>query len=129
MEKLQKALGVTQNGTLSLGQAVFEPSAVRVTSVSATLGALAQPGQAVLSATSITRQISVALDADKQSEVAVGDRVTITLPNDQTTPGTISSVGTVATTPAAGSSSSTPTIAVLVNPTDPSATGTGTRRR
>jgi hypothetical protein len=123
VEKLQKALGVTQNGMLSLGQAVFEPSAVRVTSVSATLGAPVQPGQPALSATSTTRQVSVALGADEQSEVAVGDKVTITLPNNQTTPGTISSVGTVATTPAPGSSSSTPTITVLVNPTDPTATG------
>ncbi len=124
VEKLQKALGVTQNGTLSLGQAVFEPSAVRVTSESATLGAPAQPGQPVLSATSTTRQVSIALDAADQSEVAVGDKVTITLPNNQTTPGVISSVGTVATTPASGSSSSTPTITVLVNPSDPAATGT-----
>jgi HlyD family secretion protein len=123
VEKLQKTFGVTQNGTLSLGQAVFEPSAVRVTSVPATLGAPAQLGQPVLSATSTTRQVSVALDADEQSEVAVGDRVTISLPNNHTTPGTISSVGTVATTPASGTSSSTPTITVLVNPTDPTATG------
>jgi hypothetical protein len=123
VEKLQKAVGVTQNGTLSLGQAVFEPSAVRVISVSAILGAAAQPGQPTLSATSTTRQVSVALDADEQSEVVVGDKVTITLPNNQTTPGTISSVGTVATTPASGGSSSTPTITVLVNPTDPAATG------
>jgi hypothetical protein len=107
VEKLQKALGVTQNGTLTLGQAVFEPSAVRVTSVSATLGASAQPGQSVLSATSTTRQVSIALDADEQSELAVGDKVTITLPDNQTTAGVISSVGTV-----------------LVNPTDPAATGT-----
>jgi len=123
VEKLQKALGVTQNGTLSLGQAVFEPSAVRVTSLSATLGAAAQAGQPVFSATSTTRQVSIALDAAEQSEVAVGDKVTITLPNSQTTPGVISSVGTVATTPASGSSSSTPTITVLVNPSDPAATG------
>ena len=33
VEKLQAALGVTQTGTLTLGQAVFEPTAVRVTSV------------------------------------------------------------------------------------------------
>ncbi len=124
VEKLQKAVGVTQNGTLALGQAVFEPTAVRVTSVSATLGAAAQAGQSLLSATSTTRQVSIALDADEQSEVAVGDKVTITLPNGQTTPGVISSVGTVATIPASGSSSSTPTITVLVNPSDPAATGT-----
>ena len=124
VEKLQKVLGVTQNGTLSLGQAVFEPSAVRVTSVSATLGAPAQAGQPVLSGTSTTRQVSIALDASEQSEVAVGDKVTITLPNGQTTQGVISSVGTVATTPPSGSSSSSPTITVLVNPTNPAATGT-----
>ncbi len=38
VEKLQAALGVTQNGTLTLGQAVFEPTAVRVTTLSAQLG-------------------------------------------------------------------------------------------
>jgi len=123
VEKLQMVLGVTQNGMLTLGQAVFEPSAVRVTSVLVTVGAAVQPGQPALSATSTTRQVSVALNADEQSEVAVGDRVTITLPNNHLTAGTISSVGTVATSPASGSSSSTPTIAVLVNPTDPTATG------
>jgi hypothetical protein len=121
VEKLQAALGVTQNGTLSLGQAVFEPASLRITSVSTSLGAAAQSGQPVLSATSTTRQVSIALDADQQSEVAVGDKVTITLPNNDTTPGAISSVGTVATTPSGGGS---PTITVLVNPTDSAATGT-----
>jgi hypothetical protein len=127
---LQAKLGVTENGTLSLGQAVFEPTAVRVTTVTATLGAPAQPGQPELQATSTTRQVSIALDAAEQSEVAVGDKVTITLPNNETTPGVISSVGTVATTPSSAGSgggssgSSNPTITVLVNPTDPNATGT-----
>jgi HlyD family secretion protein len=124
VEKLQKALGVAQNGTLSLGQAVFEPSAVRVTSVSATLGAPAQPGQPLLSATSTRRQVSIPLDASEQSEVAVGDKVTITLPDNETTPGVISSVGTVATAPAPGSSDTSPTITVLVNPAHPDDTGT-----
>jgi hypothetical protein len=123
VEKLQAALGVTQTGTLTLGQAAFLPTAARVTTVSATLGAPAQSGQPVLTATSTTRQVSIALGADQQSEVAVGDKVTITLPNNHTTSGVISSVGTVATAPAAGSSDSTPTITVLVNPTDPSASG------
>ena len=122
VEKLQAALGVTQTGTLTLGQAVFLPTAARVTTVSAALGGPAQPGQPVVTATSTIRQVSVALDADQQSEVAVGDKVTITLPNDQTTPGVITSVGTVATAPAEGSDS-TPTITVLVNPSDPTATG------
>ena len=104
VEKLQAALGVTQTGTLALGQAVFLPTATRVTSLTGTLGGPAQPGGTVLAATSTTRQVSIALDASQQSEVAVGDKVTITLPNNQTTPGVISSVGTVASTGSSGSS-------------------------
>jgi hypothetical protein len=125
MEKLQAAVGVTQSGTLSLGQAVFEPTAVRVTTILATLGAAVQPSQPVLAATSSTRQVSINLDAAQQSEVATGDKVTITLPNDRTTPGVISSVGAVAAAPPPGSSDSSPTITVLVQPIDPVATGPG----
>jgi hypothetical protein len=121
VEKLQAKLGVTQNGAIALGQVVFLPSAARVTSIAATLGAPTQPGQPVMSATSTSRQVSIALDAAQQSEVAVGDKVTIALPNNQTTPGVVSSVGTVAAAAGPGSS---PTITVLVNPTDPAATGT-----
>ena len=46
--------------------------------------------------------MTIALDAAQQSEVKVGDQVTITLPNNQTTPGVVSSVGTVATAPSVG---------------------------
>ena len=146
VEKLQADLGVTPNGTLSLGQAVFEPTALRVTTLLVPLGGSSQNGQTVVQATSTTRQVQVALDASQQSDVAVGDRVTITLPNNQTTPGVVSSVGTVAACPSSsesgGSSSSssapgtdicasgttgnnpTPTITVDVTPSDPAAAGT-----
>jgi peptidoglycan hydrolase-like protein with peptidoglycan-binding domain len=144
--KLQAALRVTQSGTLTLGQVAFEPSSMRVTSVSAQLGGSAQTGATVLQATSTTRQVQVALNASQQTRMAVGDKVTITLPNNHTTPGVVSSVGTVATCPSSsgsgGSSSSsaapgtdscasggsgssaTPTITVGVTPSDPAATGT-----
>ena len=92
--------------------------------MAATLGAPAQAGQPVLSATSTTRQVSVALDASQQSEVALGDKVSIILPNNQATPGLISSVGTVATAPASGSSDNSPTITVLVTLSDPAVAGT-----
>jgi hypothetical protein len=145
LQKLQAALGLTQNGTLTVGQALFEPTAVRVTALSASLGGSAQTGQMVMQATSTTRQVQVAVDASQQTDMAVGDKVTITLPNNQTTPGVVSTVGTVATCPPAsgpgGSSSSsaspgtdacssgstqntTPTITVDVAPSDPAATGT-----
>jgi hypothetical protein len=145
LEKLQAALGVTQNGMLTLGQAVFEPTAVRVTILSAQLGGGSQTGQTVMQATSTTRIVQVALGASQQTEVAVGDTVTITLPNNKTTPGVVSSVGAVATCPSSSGSgrsssssaapgtdtcssgnsgSTTPTITVDVTLSDPAATGT-----
>ena len=141
VEKLQAALGVPRTGTLRLGQAVFEPVAVRVTSVPVQPGGSAQPGETVIQGTSTTRQVQVALDASQQTSLAVGNKVTITLPNNQTTEGVVSAVATVAACPSssgsveAGSGSatpgtdtcasgSTPTITVDVTPSDPRATGT-----
>ena len=144
MEKLQAALGVPRNGTLSLGQTVFEPSPVRVTSVSARPGGGAQPGETVLQGTSTTRQVQVALSASQQTSMAVGDKVSITLPDNRTTLGVVSLVATVATCPSSlgsggsgsssaapgtdacastGAGSSTPTISVDVTPSDPADTG------
>jgi HlyD family secretion protein len=148
VEKLQAALGVARNGSLALGEVVFEPTAVRVTSVSAQLGGRTQPGETVMQATSTARLVQIALAASQQTEVAVGNKVTITLPNDQTTPGVVSSVATVATCPSSsgpggssssaaapgtdscssgGSGSGTPTIPVDVTFSDPAATGTWDR--
>jgi hypothetical protein len=118
LKKLQTALGVATTDSLALGDTVFLPSAVRITAVSATLGAAA--GGPVLTASSTTRVVTVALSAAQQSQVTVGDQVTITLPNNQTTPGVVWSVGTVATTPSGGG---TPTIPVVIIPTDAAATG------
>ena len=73
-----------------------------VTSVTPTLGATVQPGP-VLTITSIVRQVTIELDAAQQAEVKVGDPVTITLPDNRTTPGKVTYVGTVATIPASSS--------------------------
>jgi hypothetical protein len=146
VEKLQAALGMTRNGTLSVGQAVFEPTAVRVTVQSAQLGGTSQSGQTVIQGSSTTRQVQVAVDASQQTDVLVGDTVSITLPNNQTTPGVVYSVGTVAACPSnsassgsnsspvtpgtdtcssgSSGSSTTPTVTVDVIPSDPPATGT-----
>jgi peptidoglycan hydrolase-like protein with peptidoglycan-binding domain len=142
--KLQAALGVTQTGTLTLGQVVFEPSVTRVTNVLAQPGGSARAGETVMQGTSTTHQVRVALSASQQTSVAVGDKVSITLPNNHTTGGVVSSIGAVATCPSSsgsggsGSSSAapgtdtclssnsgntTPTIAVGVTPSHSAATG------
>jgi hypothetical protein len=122
LERLQTHLGVTVTGYLSLGQAIFLPTTVKITALGggAVLGASAQAGGTVLTATSTVKIVSIALDVADQSAVRVGEHVAITLPDNQTTPGVVSSVGTVATAPPSGSTTS-PTITVLVTPSNPGA--------
>ena len=125
IRSFQSAHALAPTGRLLLGAVVFRPGPVRVTSVNPTLGAAVQPGP-VLGVTSTVRQVTIELNAGQQSGVKVGDPVTITLPDNSTTPGRVSSVGTVATTPSdsgGGGGSQTPTIEVHVTPSDPKATG------
>jgi putative peptidoglycan binding protein len=125
IDAFQRAHGVGESGELLLGSVVFEPGPVRVTSVTPTVGATVQAGP-VLQITSTRRQVTIALDAAQQSNLKVGDPVTITLPDNSTTPGRVSHVGTVATVPSGsggGNGSGTPTIQVDVTPTEPAATG------
>jgi peptidoglycan hydrolase-like protein with peptidoglycan-binding domain len=95
VKELQDDLGVAKTGILMRGTVVFLPRPIRVTAVSATRGAPVGPG-VILRATSTRHQVAVKLDAAEQTEVKVGDRVTITLPSGRTTPGQVSSVGSVA---------------------------------
>ena len=120
---------------LPLGSVVFEPGPVRVTSVTPELGASVTPGP-VLAVTSTRPQVKIALSAAQQSSVKVGDQVSITLPNQQTTAGVVSSVGTVAKSPASkeggagggggggeNGEEGGPTIEVDVTPSEPQAIG------
>jgi hypothetical protein len=115
LEKLQARLGLPQTGTLPLGQAVFLPSAIRVTTVPASLGGPA--AGPVLAATSARHVVTIALDAAQQSQVKAGDTVTITLPAGRVTPGVVSSVGKVAT------GGSSPKVTVTVTLKHPQAAG------
>jgi hypothetical protein len=122
VERLQKHLGRQQTGRLSLGEMAFLPTAARVTTLRAGLGAPASG--LVLQASSTARTVSVGLDPDLRSQVKAGDRVTITLPDSRTTPGRVTSVGRVATAPSSNSGSdSGPTVPVQIRPTDQAATG------
>jgi hypothetical protein len=123
---LQSAQGASVTGELLLGSVVFHPGPVRVTSVTPTVGQAVVPGP-VLAITSTARQVKIALDASQQASVEVGDRVTITLPDNQTTPGRITYVSSVATTPSSSGHGSeeegAPTVEVDATPTNPAATG------
>jgi len=131
LEKLQSGLGLTQTGTLPAGQAVFEPAAVRVGNVRATLGAPVNPGSPVLTGTSGTRQAVAQVNPANLPDVTAGAHVTITLPNDQTTTGVVTSIGTTASSSSSGSGSGssgssapTATVNVYIRLDHPAAAGT-----
>ena len=101
LEQFQAQLGFTHHtDSLSLGQAVFLPSAVRITAWATAIapGVTATAGAALMTATSDSPVVTVALDTSQQAEVKAGDTVSVALPHGNTTPGVVTSVGTVATT-------------------------------
>jgi hypothetical protein len=117
VQQMETALGVSSPpGSLPLGSVVFEPAAIRVSDV---LGSLGGPGAGpVLAATSNQHVVMIPLSTSQESEVAVGTAVTVTLPDNASTPGTVSSVGTVAS-----GTANNATIQVTVTLTHPSVAG------
>jgi hypothetical protein len=118
VQRLEEHLGVAgPPGSLSLGQVVFEPQALRVSQVTGSLGSPA--AGPVLSATSDQHVVTISLGAASQSEIKAGDTVSVTLPDGTATPGVVTSVGKVATTSGGGGA----TIPVQVKLTQPRAAG------
>jgi hypothetical protein len=107
VEQLQARLGLTETGTLSLGEAIFLPGPALITGwgSATTLGGPATPGAVALTASSTTPVVTIGLDAAQQGEVKAGDPVSITLPDGRVTPGVVSQVSRVASasSPASGS--------------------------
>lgn len=87
-------------GQVELGRVAFAPSALRITADSVPLGAPAQAGQPVLSASSPTPVITVPVPSTQTYLVHRGDRVTVTVPSGATTTGRVSDISPVATAPA-----------------------------
>jgi hypothetical protein len=136
---LQTHLGLTVTGTLPLGQAVFLPGAIQVTALGtgSVPGAAATSGATVLTGSSLTPVVTVDLDASFQTQVAVGNKVSVTLPDGSATPGVISSISTASASSSSSSSSSSSgngpgssnsgstaaTITVVVSLSDPKVAG------
>jgi hypothetical protein len=134
IERWQRAEGQPATGQIPLGQVVFLPSAVLVGAESVAIGHAAAPGDLPYQVTTTARTVTVPLDPTNAPTVSVGEPVTITLPSNSTTPGTITAIGPVPPSPSSSSSSSqgssssaaTPSEQLTVTPSDPSATGTAT---
>lgn len=118
VERWQQALGLPVTGKILLGEVVFEPGPIRVTSVSASVG---EPvgggggggsatggsgggggggGGTVLTATSTTPVVTIDLDVTQEYLVKPGDAVSVVLPNGTSTVGgRVETVGDVAVCP------------------------------
>ncbi|HYK67134.1 MAG TPA: hypothetical protein VEV45_04250 [Streptosporangiaceae bacterium] len=122
VQRLEEHAGVPgSSGTLSLGQVVFEPGAIRVAQLTGSLGGPA--AGPVLQATSDHHTVAIALDTSQESEVHKGSAVSVTLPDGRSAAGVVSQVGTVATTSTSRGGTTTTTVPVTVTLTDPAAAG------
>ena len=120
LEKLQAKLGEVQTGVLGLGQAVFLPASVRIAKVAGELGGSASPAAQVLSATSDTPEVQVALDPSYQGEVVAGDAALIILPGNTPVTGKVDRLGRVAQVPAGqGNNAGQATIPAFISLDDP----------
>jgi hypothetical protein len=126
VEEWQDSLGLAETGSVSPGDAVFYPGAVRVVDHPTPVGGSASG--TVLEVSGTTQEVTIDLDATRQTLVHRGQDVEIELPDGSTLTGTVSKVGTVATVPDDSqngdqSDDSDPTIEVTVALDDPSQAG------
>jgi putative peptidoglycan binding protein len=114
VDRWQKALGLPVTGEILLGEVVFEPGPIRVTSVMPSVGAsvgggggsgagASGGGGGVLTATGITQVVTVDLPVTQEYLVKAGEAVSVVLPDGTSTVrGRVKSVGSVATCPGGG---------------------------
>jgi hypothetical protein len=115
VRRWQRARGLPATGEILLGEVVFEPGPIRVTSVTPSVGTSVGGGGGaasssggggggtVLTATGTTPIVTVDLDVSEEYLVKPGDAVSIVLPDGTSSVGGhIESVGNVATCPSGG---------------------------
>jgi peptidoglycan hydrolase-like protein with peptidoglycan-binding domain len=123
VKRWQKARGLDQTGVFTTAMpAVYLPWAIRVNTLSGSVGAQAAPGGPVYTVTSDRHQVTVDLDVSQQGYVKQGDRVEVVLPNGRRVKGRIREVGRVAETSGSGQEQTT-TIPVTVALDNPKAGG------
>jgi hypothetical protein len=122
LRRWQRATGQPVTGRLELGAVTFQRGPLRVTAVAATLGAPVGPGQAILSGTSTTAGVTLAIPVTQTHQVRRNDRVTVTLPSGDAVPGRVTALSTVAAEPDVddrGKAPGMPTVAATVSLDDP----------
>lgn len=97
IEELQLGLGADDTGRIDLGRIVFSATPVRVGAVNVELGQSVGPQTVLVSVTESEQRITMDLDADDRSLVAVGTVVDLELPDGTIVLGRVSEIADIAT--------------------------------
>ena len=119
----QEDRGLDETGEVSLGSVLFEAGPVRVADHQTTIGAVATPGQPVLTGSGLDRVVTVDLPVEQRPLAKKSAKVQVTLPDGQTVTGRVTSVGSVVETTGEGDEEET-TVEVKVALTKPRSAGT-----
>jgi peptidoglycan hydrolase-like protein with peptidoglycan-binding domain len=125
VQRWQAATGYPVTGQIAVGQVIFLPGPVLVGAVSAAPGQQATPGTQPYQATTPIREVTVPV-SPIMPPVAVGERVSIVLPTQTRTPGTVTAIGPAAASASGGGSAGQASSVLTVTPVHPKATGTST---
>ncbi|MFJ8473544.1 peptidoglycan-binding protein [Kitasatospora sp. NPDC094011] len=124
VKRWQKDAGLQPTGSLGIGDVVVLPGAIRVGALQAQLGG--QGAGALMSVTPTDKAVTVPVDPVDVGSIKQGDKVTVSLPDSSTAPGTVAGIGTAVQgspkgTSGAGAGLNTPpTVDVTVALNDPS---------
>lgn len=97
VERWQEDRGLEVDGVVDFGEIVFLPGQRRIGEIRTSVGQRGPPGGEVMTTTTATQQVTVNLDATKQTLVAKGDVVQVEFPDNRDVDGRITQVGKVAT--------------------------------
>lgn len=93
----QASVGMDADGALDVGEVTVLSGPTRVAAVHAPVGTVLNPGAEVLGVTGEEVVVSLDLPAEDQGALAVGDPVSVELPDGTVVAATVSEVATVAT--------------------------------
>ena len=120
VEQWQKRTGQERDGRIEMGEVTFVPEDVRITSVPPELGTRAQAGAVLAYASDTDLVVTLDLEADRRDILAVGDEVSVELPDGTDAAGSITEIASVAETlPGA----SEPTVEVTIQLEDTAVVG------
>jgi peptidoglycan hydrolase-like protein with peptidoglycan-binding domain len=113
--RFQDDRGLTEDGTLAQGEVVFRDGPTRIGELQATVGERVAPGTPLADLSSTRREVTVALEADRQDLVDTGDTVTVELPDGTSGRGRVTDVGAVATQPSSEDDESTIDVTIALH--------------